>query len=119
MAILKTRRMQLIEIQHGRPIEQILFERYVLEGQSLATIGAELGVDPSNVFRFLRRCGIPTRPRNAMHNKQELTKPARLRKGGLSSEGDSNHEFNRQGHPGGPQAEAVDAATTSHGHPGR
>lgn len=95
MAILKTRRMQLIEMKYGRPIEQLLFERYVIQGHTLATIGAEFGVDPSNVFRFLKRCGIPTRPRNAVQNAQEPAQSSRPRKGGLTFEGESRHDFNR------------------------
>ncbi|NMP23421.1 hypothetical protein [Sulfobacillus harzensis] len=53
--------MQIIEARRGRPIEQLLWEFYVRDGLSIGEIGAELQIDPSTVWKYLKRCGIQTR----------------------------------------------------------
>lgn len=56
-----TRPMRRIEARIGRPIEDELTDRYLRQGQTLAEIGAALGVSEATVSRWLHRVGIEAR----------------------------------------------------------
>ena len=45
------------------PELEILVDRYVVRGQSLAVIAGDFGCDKSTLSRALRRCGVVVRPR--------------------------------------------------------
>lgn len=57
----KTHLMQLLEIRHGEPIDQLLSRLYWDKGLTLAEIGETLGISEAAVSRWMDRLGIPTR----------------------------------------------------------
>lgn len=60
--------MQVVERRIGRPLEEHLRQRYVVEGKTTYEIGAELDVHPSTVQRWMALLGIEARfpgPRKA------------------------------------------------------
>lgn len=58
----KTRHMQILEAELGRPLEEVLEEMYVGQGMTLAQIGAEFhGLSEGTVSDWLRRVGIVAR----------------------------------------------------------
>lgn len=63
VARIKTRDMQLIEIERGRPIEDLLRELYVERELTVEEVGAELGISMGAVSRWLALMGIPARHR--------------------------------------------------------
>jgi transposase-like protein len=58
----KTKSMQLLQARRGKPLEEDLRQMYVVEGRTLAEIGAELGVGVSTLSRWLSQLGIEARP---------------------------------------------------------
>lgn len=58
---IKTRPMQVVERRLGRPLEEFLAERYTVDGKTTYEIGAELGVNPSTVTRWMAVLGIEAR----------------------------------------------------------
>jgi hypothetical protein len=60
-AHLKTRGMLVMEHRLGEPIESYLHRRYIVDGATTITIGADLGLNNATVSRWLRDLGIETR----------------------------------------------------------
>lgn len=61
MAARKTPTMQLIEIRHGEPIDQLLYRLYVEEGKSMAEVAEYLGLSQAAVCRWIERLRIKER----------------------------------------------------------
>jgi DNA-binding MarR family transcriptional regulator len=59
--LIRTREMQELEATHGKPIEDILRDLYVVGGLTVEQVGAELGVTQGTVSRWLDRVGIAAR----------------------------------------------------------
>jgi hypothetical protein len=59
--ILKTKTMQIVEYRLGEPIELYLRRRYIDEGETLATIAADLGLVAPTLSRWLAALGIEAR----------------------------------------------------------
>lgn len=57
----KTAAMRLAERDLGRPLEEALYDMYVVQGLSAHEIARQLGVTKASVLNWLRRLGIPTR----------------------------------------------------------
>ena len=57
----RTREMQRVEAEHGRPLEDILRDLYVDQGLLLAQVGERLGIGESAAARWLAYCGIRAR----------------------------------------------------------
>lgn len=53
--------MGALEQRFGRPVAEIIQERYVQQGQSMAEVAAFLGIDTSTLSRWMVRLGIPAR----------------------------------------------------------
>lgn len=61
--LLKSAAMQRVEwIQH-RPLEQVLYDLYVIRGLTITQVCAELGVSRPSVIRWMRLYNIPRRAR--------------------------------------------------------
>jgi transposase len=56
-----TKGMVALEQRLGRPVEEIVRERYVEQGQSMAEVALFLGIDISTLSRWMVRFGIPAR----------------------------------------------------------
>jgi ParB-like chromosome segregation protein Spo0J len=56
--VYRTREMQRIEAEQGRPIEQILRELRIEEGLTVEQVGSRLGVTKSAASRWLERFAI-------------------------------------------------------------
>lgn len=56
--VLKTRAMQVVEIEHGEPVGALLRRLYVTEGMSQAAIAQRLGLDQGTVSRWMRDFGV-------------------------------------------------------------
>ncbi len=63
---LKSRREQLVEHQHGAPVEVLLRRLYVTEGMSQAEVATTLGVSRDAVVGWMAKYRIPTRDRRAV-----------------------------------------------------
>jgi DNA-binding XRE family transcriptional regulator len=63
---LKSRREQLVEHQHGAPVEVLLRRLYVAEGLSQDAVAAALGVSRDAVIGWMKKYRIPTRDRRAV-----------------------------------------------------
>lgn len=57
----KTRHMQLLEAQLGRPLEAVLEDMYVDRGMTLAQVATEFQVTEGTISDWLRRVGINAR----------------------------------------------------------
>jgi DNA-binding transcriptional regulator LsrR (DeoR family) len=57
----RTREMQRLEAERGRPIDVLLRDMYEIRGLTLDEIARDLGLSKSAVSRWLERCGIETR----------------------------------------------------------
>jgi transposase-like protein len=53
--------MQILEGRLGRPLEDLLRERYERDGRTVAEVADELGVDKGTVSRWMRDLGIEAR----------------------------------------------------------
>ena len=54
--------MQLIEAEHGKPIDELLRSLYIDEGLDFDEVGARLGgLSKGTVSRWMARFGIPAR----------------------------------------------------------
>lgn len=60
--VVKTRQMQILEAERGRPIEELIQELYVEKGLTMEAAAAELGLDTSTLSRWMVTLGIPARP---------------------------------------------------------
>ncbi len=56
-----TRGMRQVEERVGKPIQTYLLDAYIVRGLSVRGIGAEIGVDPVTVSRWMRAWNIPPR----------------------------------------------------------
>ncbi len=56
-----TKGMVALEQRFGRPVEDIVRERYVRDGASMPTVARELGIDTSTLSRWMVRWKIPAR----------------------------------------------------------
>lgn len=64
----KTRHMQILEAELGRPLRQVLEEMYVDREMTLAQVAVEFDVTEGTISDWLRRVGIDARrpgPRRA------------------------------------------------------
>lgn len=59
--VFKTRPMQQMEHRLGRPLVDVLRERYHEKGQTLAEIATDLGVTVGTVSRWMDALGIDRR----------------------------------------------------------
>jgi predicted DNA-binding protein (UPF0251 family) len=59
----KSRTEQIVEAQHGAPLEALLRRLYVTEGLSQDKVAATLGISQRSVIRWMAAYGIPTRDR--------------------------------------------------------
>lgn len=57
----KTSLMKLIELEQGKPIEQILFDLYWTKKMTMVEVGREIGVDQGTVCKWMERFNIPVR----------------------------------------------------------
>lgn len=57
----KTSLMKLIELQHGKSIEELLHELYWTNGLTTDEVGRELGINQSTVSKWMERFGILAR----------------------------------------------------------
>jgi transposase-like protein len=57
----KTRGMAILEERLGRPVRDVIQERYVEGGESMETVAAALGIDTSTLSRWMVRLSIPAR----------------------------------------------------------
>lgn len=64
--------MKLIEHRYGEPIDQLLSRLYTHEGKTITEIGDIFGISESAVFRWLERCGIPTRNRGEQAGARDV-----------------------------------------------
>lgn len=53
--------MQLLEAEHGRPIDELLRALYLDEGLGVEDVAERLGLTKGTVSRWLAHFGIPTR----------------------------------------------------------
>lgn len=53
--------MQVLQAELGRPLEDVIRERYVDEGATLQELADELGVGESTLSRWLTQLGIQAR----------------------------------------------------------
>ena len=56
--VLKTRAMQVVEITHGEPIDDLLRRLYLTECLTQAEVADRLGLDQGTVSRWMREFGI-------------------------------------------------------------
>jgi len=61
--VIKSRRMQLVELQVGRPLELLLYDLYLRQGLSVEAVANRLGCSLTTAHRWLHAAGIPVRPR--------------------------------------------------------
>lgn len=59
--VLRTREMQLIEAEHGQPIDALLRDLYVEQGLGVQDIAERLHLTKGTVSRWMDRLGIPAR----------------------------------------------------------
>lgn len=59
----KSRREQLVERQHGAPVEVLLRRLYVNEGLTQEEVAKTLGIGRDTAIRWMAEYGIPTRDR--------------------------------------------------------
>lgn len=57
----KTSLMKLIELQHGKPIEELLRELYWTRRMSMDEVGRELGINQGTVSKWMERFDILAR----------------------------------------------------------
>lgn len=57
----RTREMQRVEAQEGRPLDVILRELYIDQGLMLVQVGERLGIGESAAARWLQHFDIPAR----------------------------------------------------------
>jgi transposase len=61
LVVLRTREMQLLEAEHGRPMDELLRSLYVDEGLGVEEIANRLRLTKGTVSRWMARFGIPAR----------------------------------------------------------
>lgn len=59
--LIRTPEMQVLEAQHGKPIEDILRTLYIDQGLTLEQVGVVLGQTKGTISRWLDRAGITAR----------------------------------------------------------
>lgn len=59
----KSWREQVVEKQHGAPVDALLRRYYVTEGLSQEEVARTLGIGRETVIRWMALYGIPTRDR--------------------------------------------------------
>lgn len=57
----RTKEMQKVEAREGRPLDELLYDLYVVQGQTLAEIGARWDLTESAISYWLKWAGIEAR----------------------------------------------------------
>lgn len=65
----KTWAMRMVEDATGQPIEELLRERYIDQGRTLADVAASVGLHEGTLSRWMDDLGIPRRQRGPRGRK--------------------------------------------------
>lgn len=73
--------------RQNKPVDRDwLYQKYIVEGLDCPSIAALLDCDPKTVWKYLRDCGIPTRPRGSDERQQFKKGQPSLFNGSMLSE---------------------------------